>query len=310
MVFGEFGSGHLPHLPQLPQRGAGADAVGRGACLLEGLAVDLQPSGWRFVDRPGRDVERARSFLRADLDELAEAADGYSGPLKVQVAGPWLLAASIELTRGERSVADPGARRDVVASLAEGVAAHVRDLRRLVPGARPVVQVDEPVLPAVLAGRLPTASGYGRLRAVERQEVEQGLRAVLAAARGAGAFTAVRVAGEEVPWALLRGAGTGAVAVDVAGLGASGWESVAATVEGGVQLWAGVLPPQGEVPAVGALVDAVRVPWRRVGLPAAELAQVVPTPAVGLVDVAPAAVQGRLRRLREVASALQEAAAG
>ena len=55
------------------QRGhEGADLVGRSAALLADLSVDLQPSGWRFTDRPGRDLARTRSFLRRDLDELAE----------------------------------------------------------------------------------------------------------------------------------------------------------------------------------------------------------------------------------------------
>ena len=43
-------------------------------------------------------------------DELAEAYDGWSGPLKIQVTGPWTLGATIELPRGERAVADHGAR--------------------------------------------------------------------------------------------------------------------------------------------------------------------------------------------------------
>ena len=40
---------------------------------------------------------------------LAEAYDGYPGALQVQVGGPWTLAASVELTRGERALVDPGA---------------------------------------------------------------------------------------------------------------------------------------------------------------------------------------------------------
>ena len=43
----------LPHLPELPGRGPGADMVGRTAGVLLDLHVDLQPSGWRLVDRPG-----------------------------------------------------------------------------------------------------------------------------------------------------------------------------------------------------------------------------------------------------------------
>ncbi len=176
--------GGLPYLPELPGRGPGADLIGRGAGLLVDLPVDLQPAGWRFVDRPGKDASRTTGLRREELDTAAEAYDGYAGDLKVQVAGPWTLAASVEMTRGERAVVDEGATRDLVASLAEGVRVHLADLARLVPGARLVLQVDEPSLPAVLEGSLPTASGYGRVRAVDPQVVAEGLGAVLAAYDG------------------------------------------------------------------------------------------------------------------------------
>ena len=123
-TFGELGEPpHLPYLPELPGRGPGSEIIGRGAVLLVDMPVDLQPSGWRLVDHPGRDLSRAQGYLREDLDVLAEVADGYEGPLKVQVAGPWTLAASLHLQRLERAVVDPGAARDITASLAEGVAA-------------------------------------------------------------------------------------------------------------------------------------------------------------------------------------------
>ena len=77
--------GQLPYLPELPERGPGADLIGRTAGLLVELPVDLQPVGWRLVDRPGRDAQRTAAFLREDLDELAEAFDGHTGPLKLQV---------------------------------------------------------------------------------------------------------------------------------------------------------------------------------------------------------------------------------
>ena len=86
LVFGELPE--LPHLVELPERGPGADLVGRGAGLLVDLHVDLQPSGWRLVDRAGLDERRAVSWLDEDLDALEEAAQGWTGPLKVQVAGP------------------------------------------------------------------------------------------------------------------------------------------------------------------------------------------------------------------------------
>ena len=300
---------HVPHLPQLPARGPGADPVGRTAALLVDLAVDLQPAGWRFVDAPGRDHHRARAFLANDLDELAEAAEGWTGPLVVQVLGPWSLLAGVELTRGELAASDHGARRDVVTSLAEGVAQHVADVRRLVPGARVVVQVDEPSVPAVLAGRLPTASGYGTLRAVHEPEVRAGLREVLDAVRRAGAEPVVRVATEDAPFALVREAGAAALALDVTTLDDRGWESVAACVEDGVRLWAGVAPVRGDLPAVTTLRDAVRVPWRQVGLPASALAEVLLTPVAGLSGLAPDAVRPLLRRLREAGAALEESSA-
>ena len=159
----------LPYLPEAPARGPGADLIGRTAGLLVDLTVDLQPSGWRFVDRPGRDARRTSSLWRQDLDDLAEIFDGYQGDLKVAVAGPWTLGAGIYLYRGERALADPGAVRDLAQSLAEGIRVHLAEVQRLVPGATLVLQVDEPSLPAVLAGRLPTSSGFGRLRPVDPQ---------------------------------------------------------------------------------------------------------------------------------------------
>ena len=113
--------GHVAYLPELPARGPGADMVGRTAGLLVDLPVDLQPSGWRLVDRPGRDGARTGALWREDLDELAEAYDGFTGRLKLQVCGPWTLAASLWLPRGERAVVDEGAVRDIVASLRQGV---------------------------------------------------------------------------------------------------------------------------------------------------------------------------------------------
>src|SRR3954454_4734566 len=122
LVFGELPD--FAHLPELPGRGAGADMIGRSAALLVDLAVDLTPAGWRLVPRSGIDQRRAREFLERDLDALTDVADGWTAPLKVQAAGPWTLASSLERTRGERAVLAPGARRDLAQSRGEGVAAH------------------------------------------------------------------------------------------------------------------------------------------------------------------------------------------
>jgi methionine synthase II (cobalamin-independent) len=282
-VTGELQDPAVPHLVELPARGPGSDLIGRGAVFLLDTPVDLQPSGWRLVQRPGRDLERARSMLLRDLDVLAEVADGYQGPLKVQVAGPWTLAASLCLPRLERAVADSGACRDIVSALAEGLAQHVRQVRRLVPGAEVVVQVDEPSIGAVLEGHLSTASGLGRLRAVPPPVVVDGLRDVLGAASAAGAVhTLVHSCADHLPLETLLRSGADGLSIDVSLLGAQGWEALAPALEGGTWLWAGAVPAGGTLPGAGAVADAVWRPWQRLGLDRALLEHVVVTPVCGL----------------------------
>ena len=86
----------LPHVPELPGRGAVANLTGRTLGLVADLGADLQPAGWRLTDAAGIDQRRARSLLAQDLDTVEEQAQGVTGPFKVQVAGPWTLAATVE----------------------------------------------------------------------------------------------------------------------------------------------------------------------------------------------------------------------
>ncbi|KGN42617.1 methionine synthase [Knoellia aerolata] len=296
----------VPHLPELPARGPGTDLIGRSAALLADLSVDLQPSGWRFTDRPGRDLARARSFLRRDLDELAEAYDGYAGPLKIQVAGPWTLAGSIELNRGERSLSDAGARRDVVASLAEGVRRHVLEVQRLVPGAVLTVQLDEPSVVAVLRGDLPTASGYGRVRPVGRVEVARGIREVREAHEG---DVVLHSCHPDAPVQVLAATGASALSLDLTAASPPRWEAIAAAVESGVGLWAGVVPVAAVTDSAGAVRDATaRVVdgFARVGLPVSSLADVTITPACGMPALTPQGAVGVLRVAIDTARELTE----
>jgi methionine synthase II (cobalamin-independent) len=296
----------LPYLPELPARGPGADIIGRGAGLLAELAVDLQPMGWRFVDRPGRDAHRTSALMRQDLDELAEAFDGYLGDLKVQIAGPWTLASSIWLHRGERSVVDAGATRDLIASLAEGLRVHLAELARLIPRASFVVQIDEPGLPSVLSGELPTASGFGRIRAIDPTVAAEGLRDVIAAA--GDRHTVVHCCASDVPLVLLRDTGVKAVSLDIALLGPKSWESVAATVESGVDLWAGAVPTDGTDAKVSEVVDPLVAAWHSVGLPQSDLSRVTLTPACGLAGLTPEGARSVQRLAVDAARALTETA--
>ncbi|MGH3673235.1 MAG: methionine synthase, partial [Pseudonocardiaceae bacterium] len=171
----------LPYLPELPDRGAGADMIGRTAALLVDLAVELVPSGYRVTARAGRDHRRGVDLLRTDLDALEEAADSAGvrpRAVKVQAAGPWTLAAEVELRTGHKVLTDPGALREFAASLGEGLRLHAAEVNRRL-GAATVVQLDEPGLPAVLAGGVPTPSGYGTVPAVPDGDAAELLRSVL-----------------------------------------------------------------------------------------------------------------------------------
>lgn len=304
IAFGELSDPGVPYLPELPARGPGADLLGRGAVLMVDTPVDLQPSGWRLVNRPGRDMERAKAMLRQDLDVLAEIADGYRGPLKIQVAGPWTLAAGLHLPRLERAVVDAGACRHLVGALAEGLELHVREIRRVVPGAEVVVQVDEPGIGAVLSGQLRTASGFGRLRAVEEPVVVEGLSTVLAAATRAGAVETLAHSCGDAPAVdtLLRSEADG-VSVDVARLGIAGWETLAPALESGRRLWAGAVSTSAPGRSAALVADGVWTAWRRLGLDVRLVEAVVVTPSCGLAGLSPA--DARLAVARSVAGATE-----
>lgn len=276
----------LPFLPELPARGPGADMIGRTLGLLVELYAQVEPSGWRFADRPGRDSRRAVSWLGADLDALEEFTQGYAGPLKLQVTGPWTLAASVELRGGESALTDPGACRDLAASLTEGLHRHIAGVRRRIPQARLVVQLDEPSLPAVLGGQVPTASGYRTYRSVDQTVAEGALRDLIAAV---DAPVVVHCCAAEVPLALLRRSGADAVSMNTDLITESDYDEVGEAIEDGFVLFAGVVPTtEGRLSDPGGSVRGVRTLWRRLGLDPGRLAQaVVITPSCGLAYASP-----------------------
>jgi hypothetical protein len=316
IIRGELGSPHLPFLAELPDRGVGADAIGRTSSLLVDLAVDVQPYGWRIVDRPGRDMVRAKSALSTDINVLADIAgeeDNAADEFKVQLRGPVSLAAGLHLHNGERALIDYGARRDIAASLAAGVGAHLAKVAAAVPGARLVVQLDEPDIASVLAGTIPTSSGYRTLRSVAGQEVTELWRVVIDALREAGAAeVAIAVPEIEAPFERILSAGADAIAVPLRALTTRQWEQLAEAVEAGKRLWAGALQADepGGVPKASAVVESVRRPWQQLGLPLAALGTVRVTPSGGLESQSPAAATEVLTRLTQVADGLNQLALG
>ena len=315
IIRGELGSPHLPFLAELPDRGVGSDALGRTASLLAELAVDVQPYGWRLVDRPGKDFRRAASALATDINVLADVAGAEENPateIKVQLVGPLSLAAGLHLHNGERALLDYGARRDLAASLAAGVGGYLSRVAAAVPGARLVVQVDEPDIAAVLAGTIPTSSGYRTLRAVPASEARESWRLVLDALRAAGAAEAVISVPEvEAPFEQIMAAGADGIAVPLKALTSRQWEQLAGAVESGTSLWLGALEAAGgPLPKVGELVEAVWRPWRQLGLPAHTLASIRVTPSAGLAGGSPAQATAVLGRLTQLADGLNQLAQG
>ncbi|MET0764266.1 MAG: methionine synthase [Blastococcus sp.] len=297
--------GELPdfaHLPELPDRGPGADMIGRSAAFLVDLAVDLTPAGWRLVPRPGIDLRRAHEFLARDLDALHDLAADWTGPFKVQVAGPWTLAAGLERTRGDRAVVDAGARRDLAQSLAEGITAHLGAVSERVPGAQLVVQLDEPSVPAVLQGGLPTVSGFGKLAAIEATLVEHELTDLI---RAIPAPVVVHCCAPRMPLDLFRAAGAAALSFDL-GL-VHDLDAVGTAIEAGTHLMPGVVPgTDSTLPMPKATASRVQAWWRELGFPADDLAAAVTlTPSCGLAGATPAYAREAMAHVREAAKYLQ-----
>ncbi|GAA2323520.1 methionine synthase [Streptomyces kunmingensis] len=296
----------MPFLAELPARGPGADMIGRTAGLLVDLYARVEPSGWRLGDRPGRDTRRAWSWLGEDLDALEEFTQGYEGPVKVQAVGPWTLATALELRNGQAVLSDPGACRDLAGSLAEGLRSHLADVRRRVPGARIVLQLDEPSLVAVLRGQVKTASTYRTYRAVDRQLVESTLRDVMAAAGGDPVV--VHSCAPDVPFALLRRAGADAISFDFSLLTERDDETIGEAVEGGTKLLAGVVPGiDSPLSDPAGSVMGVRTLWRRLGLNPGSLAEAVTvTPSCGLAGASPAYARAALAHCARAARSLAD----
>jgi hypothetical protein len=279
--------GAVPHLVELPARGPGADLLGRAMGLLAQVwpvwAVQTTPTGWRLSDAPGHETRRAGALLDQDLDVLEEQYDGWAGPLVLPIAGPWTLVAGIELAGGQRLISDAAAVRDLLECWGEAAARLAGQVRRRLPAAAVVVQADEPSLPAVLAGALPTASGLAHHRAVEPTVVRDGVAATVARLDADRLELLVHCCAAGVPVALLRDGGAAGVGVDLARLDAAGLDAVGECVESGVRIGLGVVASTGAPSAVGTSVVRVEALAARLGFGVDALAAAVTiSPTCGL----------------------------
>ncbi|MFT4295910.1 MAG: methionine synthase [Micropruina sp.] len=297
------GDGGIPHLPELPARGPWASLIGRGTAVLTELPVELVAGEWRLGDHPGIDQRRAQATLRDDLDRFEEEAHDYTGTVKLQVAGPWTLAASLFLPLGGRVLGDRAARRDLAQSLADGVAELLAQARRRLPSATIVLQLDEPSLPAVLNGAVPTEGGYFRHRAVHPPEVAEALRPLAEATASGVLHCCAPGLGVD----LVRAAGFGAVALDqdlIADV-----DALAQAVDDGLQLYLGCLPTAGAARdwRPDDLVRRVLGLLRPLELGPVLADRLVLTPACGLAGFSPRQASSALAALRRASELVDEA---
>lgn len=222
----------LPHVPELPERGPGADMIGRTLGLLSEISPDFRAAttvtGWELTAGT-RDMRRARSVLAEDLDAVEQAWQGHTGLAKQQLAGPYTIAASVE-RKGRRLLADPGLMRDLVTAWREMAGRHRQDLHRRL-AATWLLQMDEPALPAVIAGSVSSVSGLSAYPAVE-PDLRIGADLIHCCAQAP-------------PWARMRG--FAGVLFDMSLLNAGDDEALAELSTGGTVLGFGVSQSPGTV---------------------------------------------------------------
>jgi methionine synthase II (cobalamin-independent) len=253
--------------------------------------------------------------MQRDLDAFQDALDraAVKPPVvKVQLAGPWTLTEGIELPRGHRVLTDRGALREFTESLAEGMRAHVDELAKRT-GRPVVVQLDEPSLPTVLAGALPTPSGLGTVAAVPGSDARETLSTVISAAQSAtGHPVIVHCCAPRPPVALFRAAGADAIALDATlldGAPAALADEIGEAWDTGTVFLLGVLPGT-DPPKPPTLADAAAPALRlvdRLGFPRTLLAErAVPTPACGLAGATSTWTRRALALVRDVGRAFVE----
>lgn len=321
----------VPHIVELPARGPGADMIGRTLGLVSGatgaFAGETTVSGWRLAGGrsgadPGRQMRRAAAWLGEDADRLEQQLDGFAGTVKVQAAGPWTLAASVESVRGTRLLADRGACADLADALSEAISGHAADIARRIPGATVILQLDEPLLPLIVSGGIRTPSGRGAIRAPQPAELVAGLSRVLAAMparaadpgaqRSPAPATIAHCCGGRVPFDLFRRAGFQGISVDVGLLGPGADEALGTWWDAGGTVLAGVVPSAlaggGAAPRPAGVARAVSELWGRIGFGAADVGALTwLTPTCGLAGAAPAWVREAGSVLRAGARMLDSA---
>ena len=282
-------------MAELPQRGPGADMIGRTMGLLAAVSsdfgVETVPTGWRISGGHTRDVRRAWSFLNEDLDALQELFGEFQGSYKVQLCGPWTLAAHVEAPTGGPALRDTGLVTDLGVALQQAATDHVVELNRRLPMASLVLQLDEPSLPAVLDGRIPTASGFGRIPAIGTTESAQVLAPLTQLA------PAILHCCARFPFAVAHASRFEGFSWDPQTSGTA--EEIGEAMEAGIRLIMGVVPTD-RLSDLAANWAAVTSSWKRTDFAVSELRKVGFSPTCGLGASDDRVMRNVLRQLPEL----------
>lgn len=297
----------VPYLPELPARGIGADMIGRSAGLLVDFGVDTSTTGYRVGMRSGHLARTIADLLERDLDAFEQAYEEAGrrggGLIKTQAAGPLTLGGSLELPTGHRVAKDRGAWRDLAASLAEGLARHVADLRRRC-GADVVVQLDEPLLLDAVRGTLPALTRLDPIRALPAPDAAELLATVI---DGVDAPVLLHLCGG-IDWNVIDRVGAAGVLTDLTGLTSADFDGVGALVERGGVLGLGAVPAVSgsRPPDVRRLVAPAVAMFDSVGLSRAQLAATTVTPTCGLAGTQPDRVRPVIELCRRASELLHQ----
>ncbi|HET6209093.1 MAG TPA: methionine synthase, partial [Jatrophihabitans sp.] len=216
----------------------------------------------------------------------------------------------VELPNLHKVLTDHGAFRELAESLAEGARLLLADLAGRLPGTAVVLQLDEPALPQVLAGQVPTPSGYGTVRALPEPVAEAALAGVLTTAEAG--HRVLHCCGSDVPYRLFAAAGADAVSVDAGLIRDADLDAIGTVLDQGLGLWLGVLPGTDAELVAGqlspaAITDRVRRLWGKLGFEPQLLAeQVVLSPSCGLAGASMPYVRKAIATLRDAARSLLE----
>jgi hypothetical protein len=178
-------------------------------------------------------------------------------------------------------------------------------VRRRVPHARIVVQVDEPALAQVLEGSIGTASGLSTYSAIDEQVASPILAGIMSAISDAGACPGIHCCAAQPPINLLAKTGAAFLSLDL--LRELDQDQLGAAWESGLGLLAGTIPAVGQ----GAMSDTrasapVRELASRLGLGDAQyLSQVVVTPTCGVAGASPQWVRTAYESVKAAARVLR-----